>query len=262
MSLSSYRQLFYRRRWLWLHGISKAVILRYFCQVKQHIPNLVTLANLFVGCAAILFLFNGMTHWVLMSAASCLILDVLDGLIARRLNVTSPLGEQLDSLADMVSFGVLPSCILAWMMMNCTEGLPIWSVLPVFLIATATALRLAKFNLDDRDSAFFYGLPSPSSAVAIFGLLLITVSDHPWADYLSCNNVIFYTLVVLLSLLMLSNLRLWSLKGIDRPNGIIIFGVLLSIFALLIVMTGSAAIFLMVIAYLLFGLINTIVKVY
>jgi CDP-diacylglycerol---serine O-phosphatidyltransferase len=230
--------------------------------VKQHIPNLFTLANLFIGNAAILLLFNGMTLWVLICAALCLIFDVLDGLTARNLNVSSKLGAQLDSLADMVSFGVLPACILAWLMMDCQDGLPLWAILPTFLITVATALRLAKFNLDDRDRAFFYGLPSPSSAAAIFALLLIIATDHQWTEYLSCNNVVFFGLVVLLPLLMLSNLRLWSFKGFSRPYGKVIFGILLSIFALLVIMTGSAALFLMVFVYVVFGLINKLVKVY
>jgi CDP-diacylglycerol--serine O-phosphatidyltransferase len=203
-----------------------------------------------------------MTLWVLICAASCLILDVLDGMLARSLNVSSPLGKQLDSLADMVSFGLLPSLILAWMMMRCESALPLWAILPAFLIASATAFRLAKFNLDDRDGAYFYGLPSPSSAIAIFGLLLILYTDHEWSKYLMCNNVIFYALVVLLPYLMLSNLRLWGFKCFYKPNGKLILGFLLSIFAILAVMTGSAAIFLMVIIYLAFGMINTLVKVY
>ncbi|RLD22080.1 MAG: CDP-diacylglycerol--serine O-phosphatidyltransferase [Bacteroidetes bacterium] len=237
-------------------------MLRYFYTVKQHIPNLFTLANLFTGSAAILLLFNGMTLWVLVCAALCLILDVLDGFVARSLNVSSDMGGQLDSLADMVSFGVLPSCILAWLMMDCQDGLPLWAILPAFLIAAATAWRLAKFNLDDRDHAFFYGLPSPSSGVAIFGILLIVATDHEWAEYLSCNNVFFFVLVVLLPLLMLSDLRLWSFKGFNRPNGKIILGLLLSIFALLVLSTGAAAIILMIFVYVVFGFINKLVKVY
>ena len=240
----------------------KAIILSYFYVVKQHIPNLITSPNLFIGSAAILLLFNGLTKWVLICAALCLVLDVLDGLVARSLNVSSEMGSQLDSLADMVSFGVLPSCILAWLMLDCQDGLPLWTILAAFLIASATALRLAKFNLDDRDSAFFYGLPSPSSGVAIFGLLFIVTSDHQWTEFLSCNSVFFFGLVVLLPLLMLSNLRLWSLKGTNRPNGKIILGILLSIFALLVLSTGSAAIFLMVLIYVVFGFINKLVKVY
>jgi len=239
-----------------------AIILRYFCIVKQHIPNLFTIANLFTGSAAILLLFNGMTRWVLICAALCLIFDIMDGLVARILDVSSDLGEQLDSLADMVSFGVLPACILAWLMLDCEDGIPLWAILTAFLITAATALRLAKFNLDDRDHAFFYGLPSPSSGVAVFGLLLIVTSNHPWSEYLICNSAIFFVVVVLLPLLMLSDLRLWSFKGISRPNGKFILGILLSIFVLLVITTGSAAIFLMVLVYLAFGLINTVVKVY
>lgn len=230
--------------------------------MKKHIPNLFTVANLFTGSAAIFLLYNGMTWWVLICAALCLIFDVLDGLIARRLNVSSPMGLQLDSLADLVSFGVLPSSILAWLMMDCTDGLPVWAILAAFLIASATAWRLAKFNLDERDHAFFYGLPSPSSGVAVFGLLLMIEAGHQWAEYLMCNNVFFFALVVLLPLLMLSDLRLWSFKGFNRPNGKVILGILLSIFALLVISTGPAAIFLMVMIYVVFGLINKIVKVY
>lgn len=230
--------------------------------MKRNLPNLITLANLFVGSSAIFLLFQGLILWVLICAAGCLLLDVLDGLVARRLNASSNLGGQLDSMADLVSFGVLPSCILAWLMLDCQDDLPLWALLPAFLIAAGTALRLAKFNLDDRDNTFFYGLPSPSSGIAIFGLLMIVATDHKWAAIYGCNYVGFYWLVVLLPLLMLSNLRLWSFKGIGRPNGKIILGSLLGIFAVLIITTGAAAVFLMVFVYVIFGRINKLVKVY
>ncbi|MDX1407221.1 MAG: CDP-alcohol phosphatidyltransferase family protein [Saprospiraceae bacterium] len=232
-----------------------------FDAVKRSIPNILTLLNLFLGSSAILLLFSEEILWVLIFAALCYLLDVLDGTLARAMRVSSPLGVQLDSLADLVSFGVLPACVLAYLWSGwCAGAYPL--TLMVFVYTVAVGLRLAKFNLDTRDHHHFYGLPSPSGALVLFGLLAMTHLDHPWLRDFQCAHVLFAGLIVLLSTLMLSNLKLWSLKGLGRPRGAVILGGYCIIFAILVLITGMAAFPLMVIVYVLSGLLNLLIKIY
>ncbi|MDX1476198.1 MAG: CDP-alcohol phosphatidyltransferase family protein [Saprospiraceae bacterium] len=229
--------------------------------MKRSLPNLLTLLNLFLGSCAILLLFSDQTRWVLVFAALCYVLDVLDGTLARAWKVTSPLGTQLDSLADLVSFGVLPGCVLAYLWSaGCPDAYPL--PLLSFIFTAAVGWRLAKFNLDTRDYQFFYGLPSPSGALVIFGLLAMHYTRHPWLSEIGCEHVLFAGLIVLLSTLMLSNLRLWSLKGLNRPRGAVIFGGFCTVFIALLFLMGAAAFPLMVLIYILVGLINLLTNLY
>ena len=229
--------------------------------MKRSIPNTLTLINLIAGGSGVVFIYLDYTLLTLICIAIALIADMLDGAVARSLGAQSELGVQLDSLADVISFGLLPSAILAYDVARCEEY-AIWMVPLAMIPAAASALRLAKFNLDTRDHSVFYGLPTPASATIIFGLLLMSYTEHPWLEYFTCEPVLFVGLIVLLPLLMLIDLRLWSLKGLGKPRGKAILGILLAIFAILAATTGSAAISLTVLLYVLFGLLNTLIKVY
>ena len=227
------------------------------------LPNTLTMCNLVAGCCAIAALFEGMPVLTLILAIVSLIMDLLDGFLARRLKVSSPLGVQLDSLADVISFGVVPGCILFVLLQPDGEdsGWSEWMPYASFLFTAGVSLRLAKFNIDTRDSSVFHGLPSPSAATLVFGLLWMQVSYHPW--WVSMHTpLLLYALILLLPLLMLSNLRLWSMKGIHHPNGKMILIGFLAVFALLILFTGSAAVLLLVVLYILFGLANVMLKFY
>lgn len=230
--------------------------------MKRALPNTLTLLNLMCGASAIAALFQNKPVVVLVLAAICLVLDVCDGLLARRLNVSSELGSQLDSLADGVSFGVLPACILFVMAQECTTApLPSVTHYVTFLFAGAVALRLARFNLDLRPRVVFYGLPTPSAATFVFGMLLMETTGHTaWTSF--CQPSVIYLVVLLLALLMLTNLRLWGLKAIGEPNGTWIFAGLVLSAALSILFAGAAGIVLAVAVYLLFGLVNVFIKLY
>ena len=228
----------------------------------KHLPNLLTVANAFFGGSAIFFLFQDRVGLTLICIGICLLADLLDGMVARALGVASPLGVQLDSLADVVSFGALPSCVLAWIMLSCGLEMPLWMLSLAFLITAASAWRLAKFNLDQRDHSVFHGLPTPASAMLVFGFLLMVYFEHEWWEVLMCNHVLFFALIILLPLLMLSDLRLWSFKGLSKPGGKVVLGAILLIFAVLALTTGVAAISLTIIAYVVLGLVNTMIKVY
>lgn len=234
----------------------------YFRYVR-HIPNAITLLNLLSGFAAIVLLFNDSIFWALVFAGLALIADVLDGVVARMLNVTSELGTQLDSVADMVSFGVLPGCIVAYLWTN-SCGFPIqWpTALLAGLIPTATGLRLARFNLDTRDRKSFYGLPSPSAAVFVFGLLLMVHFEPGQHEDLLCDPAMFIGISIVLPFLLLSNLRLWSLKGLSGQRGGFIFGGLLIALAICVFFLGPAGISTMVAVYVLFGILNYLVRLY
>lgn len=158
-----------------------------------------------------------------------LFMDFLDGFVARMLKVSSPVGKELDSLADMVSFGVVPAMILVRMIENSQgvsfPGLEIWSVdnwsLLGLLVAVFSALRLAKFNLDDRQSDAFYGLPTPANTILILSLWLIVSywPEHWMANLINHPKVLLgigifscYILVAEVKLIALK-FKDFSLKG-------------------------------------------------
>ncbi|MFW0718781.1 CDP-diacylglycerol--serine O-phosphatidyltransferase [Pedobacter sp. N23S346] len=175
--------------------------------MKRHIPNLITCANLFSGCIGIVFAFKGdlkiAAYFVILSG----IFDFFDGMIARLLNVKSAIGKDLDSLADMVSFGFLPGVIMFHLLEASdysSEYLPYLG----FIITIFSALRLAKFNNDERQSEDFIGLNTPMNTLFICSLPYIA-TDYP--------NVIGSTMLLLAitaitSFLLISEIKIFSLK--------------------------------------------------
>lgn len=147
----------------------------------KNLPNAITILNLLSGAVGIVAALNGFWHfafWLMIAAA---VFDFLDGMAARLLHATSPLGKQLDSLADLVSFGVLPAVIL-YRMFYASINLPRDEILPAFLpllpfvallVVASSALRLAKFNIDTRQAEYFIGLPTPANALFIAGYSLM-----------------------------------------------------------------------------------------
>jgi len=181
--------------------------------IKQ-IPNAITSANLFTGCIGIVFAFNQ----DLRSAALCilisLIIDFFDGFAARLLNVSGPMGKELDSLADMVSFGVLPSVILFHMAPKSFFGytdFPILSYL-AFFVAVFSAYRLAKFNLDTRQTDKFIGVPTPAISAVIASVPFIYESDTFYFDSSTLTVVLYLAFIPLVCYLLISELPLIALK--------------------------------------------------
>jgi CDP-diacylglycerol--serine O-phosphatidyltransferase len=138
--------------------------------VKQNIPNFITLANLLCGCIGLWALFQEayMTVFWCSFAAGCF--DFLDGMAARLLKVSSEIGKELDSLADMVAFGVLPAFVLFHLLEQNGAGNLAFLGL---VVAPASAMRLAKFNLDTRQTTDFIGVPTPANAAFVIGLLMV-----------------------------------------------------------------------------------------
>jgi len=185
--------------------------------ITKHIPNMLTCGNLLSGCLSILYITKEMPI-----AASIMILvaglfDFLDGLAARLLHAHSPIGGDLDSLSDVVSFGVAPGFIMYWLMSQAFAKpiLPIGQVdiLPcvAFLLAIFSALRLARFNIDETQKSSFRGLPAPGMALFVVSITLaLHQTGHLLDGYLGFWPI--FVFVILLSFLMVSNIRFFSFK--------------------------------------------------
>ena len=182
--------------------------------IKKHIPNTITCCNLISGCIAIAYAFSGKIEisftWIIIGA----VFDFFDGMSARLLKVGSPIGKELDSLADIVTFGVAPSTILFSKLgiMSYPSFLEsLRGILPfiAYIMAAFSALRLAKFNLDERQTLGFIGLPTPANAL-FWGSLLIGLGKRIDSSPLMCILIIVG--IFISSWLMVSEIPMFALK--------------------------------------------------
>lgn len=156
--------------------------------MRKHIPNTITCCNLVSGCIATYWAFCGVYDMALTFIAIGAVFDFFDGMSARLLGVSSPIGKELDSLADDITFGFAPSAILFDFLKQNATQLP-WHYLAyaAFIMAAFSALRLAKFNLDERQALGFIGLPTPANAL-FWGALIAGAEDYlnslPYVTYL------------------------------------------------------------------------------
>ena len=184
----------------------------------RFLPNLITLLNLFIGCIVVLLLIenNIEVKYVFVLSMICLVLDYLDGFIARKLNAKSELGLQLDSLADMISFGLVPGILLYNMFLDAPSssvGSISSSFIPFmgFFITLCSAYRLAKFNTLKTNSKYFRGLPTPANTILIFALSIISKGDSNIAEIILNYNVIIF-IILISGFLLVSNLKLITFK--------------------------------------------------
>jgi len=179
----------------------------------KHVPNLITLLNLALGCTAIILAFSGDMYWVPHLVIAAALADFIDGLAARMLKVSSPLGVQLDSLADMVTFGVLPGVVI-YQLLHEAIGYTVlwWQPLPAMLITIFSAIRLAKFNIDTRQTDGFIGVPTPTCTMFIISLLLITQNDRFGLASFIYQPVFLYAITLIFSLLLVAELPMPALK--------------------------------------------------
>jgi CDP-diacylglycerol--serine O-phosphatidyltransferase len=205
----------------------------------KQVPNIFTLLNLFFGCIAIVFALQTTAIEIyqdenlatsfnlpekLVYASICIgiaaIIDFLDGFVARILNATSEMGKQLDSLCDVVSFGVAPSVLLYQLLrisfMKESNGFDksLFWLAPAFLVAMAGAYRLARFNTDNTQAFGFKGVPIPAAGLVVASLPLIIFYNYfnGSINALLLNKWVLYAFIVLLSLLMISCLPMLALK--------------------------------------------------
>jgi CDP-diacylglycerol--serine O-phosphatidyltransferase len=200
--------------------------------IKKHIPNAITCGNLLCGCLAIVSIFNGNMVWSAYLVGIAAVLDFFDGFVARLLKVGGEMGKQLDSLADMVTFGAVPGFVVFELIrtsfrqdmlknISFSESVPIPNFylaalfIPV-LIPIFSALRLAKFNIDTRQSSSFIGVPTPANAMLICSLPLINYFQPILLGYkvsdITANVYFLVALTVIMSYLMVAELPLFALK--------------------------------------------------
>lgn len=223
----------------------------------KHLPNLLTLCNLVSGCIAIVFILNAqpfvsslndVEYWVMGTEQAYLgamfillaaVFDMLDGWAARWLQVFSPIGKDLDSLADIVSFGVAPAMILYKMLWTSYMAEPnaldvsMWMMIPAFIIVCAGAIRLARFNnTNNEQKDYFIGMPIPAAGLFVAALPLINwFNPLDMGVYLQ-NKWAIYLLIAVLSWLMLSKIKFiklipsnFSMKKLWVPLLLLVVGV-------------------------------------
>lgn len=184
--------------------------------IKKHIPNTITCCNLISGCIATYFAFLSDFEMALLFIIIGAVFDFFDGMSARLLGVSSPIGKELDSLADDITFGFAPSAIVFSYLK--TQELPLpYLEYTVFLMAAFSALRLAKFNLDERQATGFIGLPTPANAL-FWGSAIVGLQQHciyyDWLNpsILGCVYCSCYLLIAEIPMFALK-FKHWGFKG-------------------------------------------------
>jgi CDP-diacylglycerol--serine O-phosphatidyltransferase len=244
--------------------------------LKRHIPNAVTLLNLLSGCIAVIFAVYGNLIAATVFVLLGIFFDFFDGLLARKLKVQSPLGIQLDSLADLVTSGVVPGIIM-FKLMSLTVDAPDYgayddrwnsilnwqglkmSVVPLMglLIALASAYRLAKFNLDEDQQSYFKGLPVPANTLVIVSLpLILEYQNSDLMNAIIINKWFLIGLTLLSCYLLNSHIKLFALKFENwsfKDNAVRY--IFLTLSAVFLVVLQFAAIPLIIIVYIVLSLL-------
>jgi len=178
--------------------------------MKKHIPNTITCCNLISGCIATYWAFNGAWDVALLFIILGAVFDFFDGMSARLLGVSSPIGKELDSLADDITFGFAPSAIIFDFLKKGSDYLPSeYLIYIAFIMAAFSALRLAKFNLDERQAMGFIGLPTPANAL-FWGALLVGAGE-----WLASSSYLYYAVVAgifISSWLLVAEIPMFALK--------------------------------------------------
>lgn len=194
-------------------------------QIKKHIPNAITLLNLAAGLLAIIAIFKGYYDEAFIFVCLGIFLDFWDGFLARKFNVSGPLGVQLDSLADMVTCGVVPGLMMFVLFQNIqedstsvyylTEEYFYMGFVPYlgFFITLASCYRLAKFNIDTRQTDSFIGLPTPANALFILSLpLVLKYTESIFVIEILTNQWVLLAISILSAYILNAEIPLFSLK--------------------------------------------------
>ena len=197
-------------------------------QIKKHIPNIITLLNLASGLLAIIAIFKGYYDEAFLFVCLGIFFDFWDGFLARKLKVSGELGLQLDSLADVVTSGVVPGLMLFKLFLDIqeddtskyylTEEFYYMAFVPYlgFIVTLASAYRLAKFNIDTRQTESFIGLPTPANALLIMSIPMIQFSGaHEWLVDALYNPFVLLGITLLSSYMLNAEIPLFSLKMKD-----------------------------------------------
>ena len=242
--------------------------------LKRHVPNFITILNLLCGAIATIFAVQGNLVMAALFVALGIFFDFFDGLAARALNVKSELGLQLDSLADMITSGLVPGIVMFQLLVRAlpetikpdsnwadSENWWEWNfpalALIGLLIAAASGYRLAKFNIDDRQTDSFIGLPTPANALLILSLpLILAFQPNPWAVDLILNEWFLIGLTLVSCYMLNAEVPLFALKFSDwsfKANKLRYF--FLGYSLLMLILLQFIAIPLIIISYVILSII-------
>jgi CDP-diacylglycerol--serine O-phosphatidyltransferase len=230
--------------------------------IKKHIPNSITLLNLFSGCIALIFAFQHNFEMAFYFVSLGIFLDFFDGFFARLFKVSSPLGLQLDSLADMVTSGLVPGLVLFQMMTDSlADSSEIYcQIFPYlgFIITMGSCYRLANFNVDTRQTDSFIGLPTPANALFILSLpLVLKYSESVFVGEILANHWVLLAIALLSAYILNAEIPLFSLKVKKfnlKDNALQIVFLVLSL--LLLIFFQYLGIPLLIISYVLLSVVN------
>jgi CDP-diacylglycerol--serine O-phosphatidyltransferase len=235
--------------------------------MKRHLPNLITLLNLACGTVAIVLTLEGQWRWAVYLVLAAAVFDFLDGFAARMLKAYSQTGKHLDSLADMVSFGVLPAVLIYTLFKNLFLNQPMeagkfytqlqWVVLAsVLLVPAFSAIRLARFNSEEDQGSFFYGLPTPAHALFWTGIFWQIMQSG--SLYGSPLNLFFiWAIMLIMAFHMILPIPMYSLKFEHfRIRGNLIRYFLLLLSVVILVSFGLGGLPLVILVYILLSLLN------
>jgi CDP-diacylglycerol--serine O-phosphatidyltransferase len=228
-------------------------------RLKKHLPNAITCANLFSGCIGIVLAFKGELIGAAYAIFLSAIFDFFDGLASRVLKSFSGIGKDLDSLADMVSFGVLPAVIMYQLLLQARQIDNISQYLNfiAFLISVFSALRLAKFNVDTRQAENFIGLPTPANAILIASFPLILDHHNRYFGPFLSNPYVLSCLIIIMCSLLVIEVPMMSLKFKNRDFNENIFRYLLLLFsAIMILFFKFAAVPVVIFIYITLSIIQ------
>ncbi len=225
--------------------------------MKSHVPNCFTCCNLVCGCIATVLALGGSFALALLFIIIGAVFDFFDGFAARLLGVSSPIGKELDSLADCVTFGVAPSAMLYYVL---TLSALSWFAFVAFLIAAFSALRLAKFNIDTRQATTFIGLPTPANA--LFWASLLTAYGVHFVNAAVVGMIILLVLLVISCYLLVCEVPMFAMKfkswGLREGDNMLKYSflvfslVVIIVFSLVGNVLGSFA--LIILAYVLISI--------
>jgi len=237
--------------------------------MKKHIPNFITLLNLACGTVAIVLALEGQWQWSVYLLFLAALFDFMDGMVARMLNAGSETGKQLDSLADMVTFGVLPAIfiytIFRQQFILAETGLypPFlqWTMLiSVLMVPSLSAIRLARFNQGESGGTFFRGLPTPAHALFWAGLYWQFMKEGLLFGT-SVNLYFLWTIMLIMAMHMIMPVPMYALKFNNfRIRGNLIAYLLLVITVVILILTGIPGITLVILTYILLSLLNLLLQ--
>ena len=223
--------------------------------IRHYIPNALTCSNLVCGCLGIVEVLEGNLIWAPYLIWLAAIFDFFDGFAARLLKASSPIGGELDSLADMVTFGVLPALLLFAMLQQ--ADVPAWVPYLALVVAIFSAIRLAKFNVDTRQTTSFIGVPTPANALLISSFPLILQHNQSGFYEFIKHPVFLLAVAFIMSFLLVAEIPLFALKFKDFSwaNNRVKY-IFLGLSLLLIIFFKFVAIPLIILLYVVLSLLT------